>query len=102
MISKWKENKWLHALGNKYVLVGVPFAVWMTFFDSNSWRTQRLMQKELDKLKESIHYFETELNRDRVLLHALENDPEAFEKYAREQFWMHRPGEQVYVFDDEE
>jgi len=101
MFEKLKKSKWYALLANKFVLLGLPFAVWMTFFDNNSWRMQRQLQKEIDKLEESIQYFEKELSTDRVLLQELETNNEAFEKYAREQFWMHREGEEIYVFEDE-
>jgi hypothetical protein len=35
-----------------------------------------------------------------VLLQELETNDEAFEKYAREQFWMHRSGEEIYIFEE--
>jgi cell division protein FtsB len=86
-------------VGNKYFLTGLPFAIWMLFFDDNSWLMQRELQEEIDELEESITYFETELERDRKALHELESNPAAFEKHARENFWMHRPGEEIYVFE---
>jgi cell division protein FtsB len=94
-----KQNKWFRWLTNKYVLAGVPFAIWMTFFDTNSYLMQRRLQKDLDKLNESIDFYTRELERDRIELQELESNPEAFEKYAREKFWMQRPGEEVFVFE---
>ena len=73
--------------------------VWMLFFDDNSWLLQRELNQEMDKLEESIEFYQTELEYDRVELKELESNPAAFEKYAREKFWMHRPGEEVYVFE---
>ena len=81
------------------MLTGFPFMIWMLFFDSNSWMMQRELNQEKEKLETSINFYQKELGHDRVELHELESDPAAFEKYAREKFWMHRTGEEIYVFE---
>lgn len=60
---------------------------------------QRQLNGQINKLNESINYYSTELERDRVALRELESNPEAFEKYAREKFWMLKDGEEIYVFE---
>jgi len=99
MLKRWKNSRWFKIVSNKYFLTGVPFLVWMLFFDDNSLLLQRELNQEMDKLEESIEFYQTELEYDRVELKELESNPAAFEKYAREKFWMHRPGEEVYVFE---
>ena len=86
-------------ISNKYVLAGVPFVVWMIFFDANSMRMQRELNGEIEKLNQSIAFYSAELENDRKELNELESNPKAFEKYAREKFWMHKTGEELYVFD---
>jgi cell division protein FtsB len=102
MLKRWKNTRWFKIVSSKYFLTGVPFLVWMLFFDDNSWLLQRELNQDIDKLEESIEFYQTELEHDRVELEELESNPAAFEKYAREKFWMHRPGEEVYVFEFEE
>ena len=99
MLKRWKNTRWFKIVSNKYFFTGLPFLVWMLFFDDNSWLLQRELNQDIQKLEESIDFYETELSHDRVELHELESNPAAFEKYAREKFWMHRPGEEVYVFE---
>ena len=99
MLKRWKNSRWFKIVSSKYFLTGVPFLVWMLFFDDNSLLLQRELNQEMDKLEESIEFYQTELEYDRVELKELESNPAAFEKYAREKFWMHRPGEEVYVFE---
>lgn len=99
MLKRYSEKRWFKIVSNKYFFTGLPFVVWMVFFDSNSWRMQRQLNEQLNKLHESIDYYNTELLRDRVELHELESNPEAFERYAREKFWMHKDGEEIYVFE---
>ena len=81
------------------MLTGVPFLIWMLFFDDNSWLMQRELRQEMESLQESISYYQTELEADKAALNELKSNPEAFEKYARERFGMLRPGEEIYVFE---
>lgn len=99
MLKRLKNSAWFKVVGNKYFLTGVPFFIWMLFFDDNSWLLQRELNQDINELKESIAFYDEELSHDRVELHELESNPKAFEKYAREKFWMHRPGEEVYLIE---
>ena len=99
MLKKYADKRWFRIVSNKYFFTGLPFVVWMIFFDSNSWLMQRQLNEQINKLNESINYYSTELERDRVALRELESNPEAFEKYAREKFWMLKDGEEIYVFE---
>lgn len=99
MIKKIKNARWFRLATNKYLITGVPFLVWMLFFDDNSWIMQRQLSAEISELQESIAYYSTELQRDKTALEELRSNPEAFEKYAREQFGMLRPGEEIYLIE---
>ena len=99
MIRSIRENRYVKWASNKFVLAGVPFLVWMIFFDANSYFMQRELDREIDKLNQSISFYSSELEHDREELRELESNPKAFEKYAREKFWMHKKGETLYVFD---
>jgi cell division protein DivIC len=83
----------LKKLTNKYVLTGVAFVVWMIFLDVNNYFIHKELTTEVRALEADIRYYERELVKDRELLRQLETDPEAFERYVREQFGMLRPGE---------
>lgn len=102
MLKKWRNNRWFKLASNKYVLTGLPFLVWMLFFDDNSWLMQRELKQEMKALEESIEYYRTELEADKAALYELKSNPEAFEKYARERFGMLRKGEEIYVFEFQE
>ncbi len=99
MFQKLKDSKWIKFGSNKYLLTGIPFVIWMFFFDANSWLMQRELDGEIQKLEQSIDFYNTELEHDREELDELLSNPKAFEKYAREKFWMHKPGEELYVFE---
>ena len=71
----------------------------MLFLDTHSVLIQRNLSSEINTINQDIEFYETELQSMRSELSELESNPKAFEKYAREKFWMHRPGEEVYVFE---
>jgi len=102
MFKKIKDNIWFKRITNKYVLSFLVFIVWMTFLDTHSYIIQQTLSKEITTLKEDISFYEEELGSMRTELHELESNPKAFEKYAREKFWMHKPGEKIVLIEVED
>ncbi|MEY2963322.1 MAG: hypothetical protein RL754_583 [Bacteroidota bacterium] len=86
---------------NKYVLTGLIFALWMIFLDTNNYFIQRELSQQIEALETDIEYYENALDRDRVLLEQLETNPEAFERYARENFGMLKDGETITIIEFE-
>lgn len=99
MLQKIKSNPWFKRLSNKYALSTLAFCVWMLFLDTHSVLIQRNLSSEIKTLKEDIAFYETELHGMRSELQELESNPKAFEKYAREKFWMHKPGETIVLIE---
>lgn len=82
---------------NKYVLTLVAFAIWMVFLDSNSYLIQRELDTEIEELDAGIAFYEQEISWQVRRLKEVENNPELLERFARETYWMHRPGEEVVL-----
>jgi cell division protein DivIC len=85
---------------NKYVLALTAFVVWLSFFDHNDLFTQWERKKELQKLEGTSAYYEGEINSTKKELANLENDPAVLEKFARENFYLKKPEEQVFIIVD--
>ena len=80
-----------------YFLATLIFLVWMVFFDANDFVTQYQMSKKLNDLEEDKEYYVqkiAEVQKDRT---ELMSNPELLEKYAREKYYMKRPGEEVFI-----
>ena len=101
MFQKIKSNIWFVRLTNKYVFSLLVFGVWMLFLDTHSYLIQRTLNKHVKTLNQDIEFYETELGSMRTELHELKSNPKAFEKYAREKFWMHKPGETIVLIEVE-
>ena len=86
-------------LRSKYVLAGLLFAVWMLFLDSNNLFIQWELSQEVRALEDGVEYYRKELTQTQRRLNELESDPKQLEKFARETYWMHRPGEEVMLVE---
>lgn len=83
---------------NKYLITALAFVVWVAYFDHNDWYTQKAREKELQDVDESISYLRSEIVRMRSVKEGIEQNEEVLEKFARENYHMKRPNEDVYVF----
>lgn len=84
-------------LRNKYIFFSVLALVWMMFFDRHDLMFQWRMYQKIQQLeKDKLHYQQEiqKLNEERLML--IKNE-EALEKYAREQYWMKQPNEDLYI-----
>ena len=84
------EINWL----NKYTIVIVLFAVWLSFFDKFSLVTQYRLGKTLSELEDKKADYEDQLELAIEEKEVLEGN---MEKYAREKYLMHKDNEQVIV-----
>ena len=87
-------------LKNKYILSVVVFVLWVSFFDRNDIFTQGDRKKELEKLETSKAYYQAEIETTKKDLNDLEYNQAFFEKYARENFYLKRPNEEVFIVED--
>lgn len=85
-------------LKNKYMLTIVIFFVFLFFFDQNNLLTQYAYQTQLNTLKSEKAYFNEEIKKTRNELEELTTNPVSLEKFAREQYYMKKDSEEVFVF----
>ena len=99
-------KKWLNRipswLKNRYLLVGAVFLVWMLFIDTNSWWFHRELNQEIEELEEATEYYKGEIVQDSTLLHDLDSNPEALERFARERYRMKKENEDLFIIEPKE
>jgi cell division protein DivIC len=98
LFEKYPALKWLT---NKYALTGLGFVIWMIFLDANNYFIHAELDEQIENLENDIEFYEETLAEERELLHQLETNPEAFERYARENFGMHKEGETITIIEYE-
>ncbi len=93
-INTDKIPAWLR---NKFVITLIVFVVWLLVFDANNllerWRDLR-KYRSLQRDKE---YFSKRINDERGKLEELRSDNQSLEKFAREQYRMKKPDEDIYI-----
>lgn len=99
---KWKEtykkNRWLRIITNKYFIIIVLFAIWMLFFDSNSFLIHNELNQEIDGLEKNKEFYEAEIQKDRTFMEKLD-DKEEMERFAREAYYMKKENEDIYIIE---
>jgi cell division protein DivIC len=90
-------NKIPPVLRNRYILTVIIFLVWLLFLDSNNLISRYKELKELKKLKSDKEYYKNRVETDRKKLHELKTDNHNLEKFAREQYRMKQPDEDLYI-----
>lgn len=89
-------------LRNKFVIVILAFAVWMTFFDRYDWRTMRGLEKKHEDLKVSEKQMKRQIADTKDELRLLTTDAASAEKYAREHFYMKKDNEELFIVKEPE
>ena len=98
LFDKYPALKWLT---NKYAVTGLGFVIWMILLDANNYFIHEELDQQIENLENDIQFYEETLAEERELLHQLETNPEAFERYARENFGMHKEGETITIIEYE-
>ena len=98
MLKKFRENKVVRWISNKYVIILLLFVVWMLFFDENSFINHRELDEEIDKLEKSNEYYREQIEQDKKVIDNL-NDPDSLEKYAREEYKMKKENEEIFLIE---
>ena len=95
-----KMSPILKLLKNKYLLSSIVFLVWICFFDRNDMFTQRDRKIELEKLEITTEYYQGQIEQTKKDLSDLERNPAALEKFARENYLLKRPNEDIFIVED--
>ncbi|PIE84227.1 MAG: septum formation initiator [Bacteroidia bacterium] len=89
----------LRLLTNRYVVILVVYGVWVTIFDANSLVDIRQASVRVEQLKQKKAYYEEKITRDSLRLVELKTSRHNLEKFAREQYYMRRENEDIYVVE---
>lgn len=90
-----------YARAHSFALILIFLAAYLLFFSENNLVSLYIAQRRITSLEETCEYYRNKIDSDRAHLEQLRTDNVNLEKYAREQFYMHRDGEDIYVVEDE-
>ena len=82
---------------NKYILTLLVFIVWIFLLDPNNLISRVREIKNRSRLQQEKEYYMSRIEEDRSKLNELRTSNENLEKYAREQYRMKRPDEDLFI-----
>ncbi len=82
---------------NKYILTLLVFLVWIILLDPNNLISRVREVKTRNRLEREKEYYMGRIEEDRRKLDELRTSNENLEKYAREQYRMKRPDEDLFI-----
>jgi len=82
---------------NKYVLTILFFLIWIILLDSNNLISRFRDMRELSRLKSDREYYLNKIEEESRKLRELKTDNDNLEKFAREQYRMKKPDEDLYI-----
>lgn len=95
----WKEKLKIATplLHNKYVLTTLVFITWLGFFDQNNLVDRISLADHNHELKRQKEFLEKEIKKNRQNMEELRSNSDKLEKFAREEYMMKKPGEDLFI-----
>ena len=94
----FKNNKVVKILTNLYVIIFIPFLIWMLFFDENSYLIHRKFDNEVQDLERTISFYKKKIAEDKATIEKLQ-DSLQLEQFAREKYLMKKDNEEIYLIE---
>jgi cell division protein FtsB len=82
---------------NKYVLTILIFVIWIVLLDPNNLISRVREIRTRNRLNREKEYYMERIDEDRRKLNALRTSDENLERYAREQYRMKKPDEDLFI-----
>lgn len=98
ILHNLKNKKAVKFITNIFVLILIPYIIWMFFFDENSYLVHRRFDKEINELENSITFYKTKIEKDKATIKKLQ-DSLQLERFAREQYVMKKENEDIYIIE---
>ena len=101
-----KAKKIFSSLGRllgryKYIITVILGLLWVCLLDEYSWSERIRLHSRINVLNDEYAELARENERDSLLLDDLKRHPKAYERVARERYFMKAPKEDVFVLSDE-
>jgi cell division protein FtsB len=89
-------------LRNKFVLLFLGYFIYLIFFNQNTLVSQVKLALQLHELNKEEVYYTKEIIKVKKEQHELFSGIDQMEKYARENYWMKRDSEDLYIFVEDD
>jgi cell division protein DivIC len=99
--SRKLVNKVLPLFKNKYLLTFLIFLVWLVFFDQNNLLDRARQLHRHKELMQEKAFYTNKIKEDSVKLYQLKTNEENLEEFAREEYYMKKENEDIYIVVEE-
>ncbi|MHC8950326.1 FtsB family cell division protein [Sphingobacterium hungaricum] len=93
-------EKFISLIRNKYLLAGVAFLIWMSFFDRYDFATQFSYQQQKNNLIQEKEYYEKEVTSIEQSIKDVQFNQNEIQRIAREKYKMKKDKEDIYVITE--
>ncbi len=97
-----RDSIWMRVIRNKYLIAVLVFLVWLMVFDRHSLIDRVKYLRTRQDLEDEKQYYIERIEEDSRRLNELKTDLDNLEKFAREQYFMKRENEDVFVIVTED
>jgi len=98
LLERIKKNIFYKFFTNIFVMILIPFIIWMIFFEENSFLTHKRFDKEIEELENSVNFYKDKIEEDKNTIKKLQDSLE-LERFAREQYLMKKENEEIYLIE---
>jgi cell division protein FtsB len=97
MRTRFKYDRFLALIRNRYFIVTFIFIVWILFFDNNSLTGWVRALGEYSENKSQQRYYKEKIHQTESNLRELQSNKDSLEKFAREKYYFHNSNEDVFI-----
>jgi len=85
---------------NKYLIVFVLFAVFVTFFDNHSLIHRWGTHQKIVEMEKELKFYQDDIKASKQKKNELQSSRENLEKFAREHYFMKKESEDIYIIKE--
>ena len=97
-----RDSILMRSLRNKYLIALLVFLVWLLIFDRNNLIDRVRYIRTINDLEHQKQFYQERIDEDSRRLTELKTDKSNLEKFAREQYFMKKENEDIFVIDTED
>lgn len=101
MLTSFFQSGLYRFLRNKYVLTLLVAGIWMLFLDKYSLVSQWTMRQTLKEIEKDKVYYQQGITETDYKIAEMKTDLQETEKYARENYWLKKPNEDIFIIVEE-
>ena len=81
----------------KYFITVFLFLIWMIFFDNTSFLVVNELNGEINRYEKQLAYYKEAYQKNDEFFKKLMNNKSEKEKFARENYFMKKPNEEIFI-----